>query len=297
LVSGIETDGGVLVFLYGDALFRGEVDSFTHVTQEGRRYVDIGPLSGFISNMKSSRKSRLDIDEIASSMHFDLINVYDKMYKKYGPQIVNLSNQVVDINRKEYYNLPNGKDNHVNNNFSLVYQGNMKMNKVFSGSGNVKDKSIMFEMFMRLMRSILDSSEYRNTPLGAVAKEFNKIKSKMISDYLDGSERVLSSDEMYRKLLFASGSGFGDREGFYDESIMNNFRIDAVYVDYQIDRVDDQIERFRAGAAREGITDQKFIDFISNKMISRSLMISKVKEAQQHFRQKMGIVSPRVARG
>lgn len=281
LIGGIETDGGVLVILQGDVLLRSDFDAFTHVTEEGRRLVWMGENSQFIQNLTNDEDLLVIISRNASEFQRQLYRLYETIMKKYRVQFAQFVYDFIDSGVKEYFSSKAPNDGSPRLFDDKMFQ--KLVDGIQSSTSPLGDK-IQYVMSMSKIVRKMQKMKFPSNLKGAadnMIKKFNKAKSGFIADYIDGTEKILKDNDMFRQLFFMSGFPSDGARVEYDELVITNFEVRYVYIDYGSPNlhIEDIKAKFIKNSTNRG-RDKKFIDFVASKLIDNETLKRYIKEAK-----------------
>lgn len=230
VLKGVETEGGIVMEVNGSLDSYFSFDAFTMIAKGGRRYLEVGPETDFGSQVIYYNKLNYgneisnDVRKRIQNLQKDLIELRDSVFFR----------NIIPIVKKVYPSLNVTR----NDDLELMIR---KIKKEESG--------------LRQIRS-LTTIEIDETVNGLIRSlnGFGSAASKLIKEYMDGSEKILEKDE-YKRLLIQPVRG-ETGGSTYDEGVMSNFKIKKMhfyrspYVDERDDEeyiyssVKDDIEKF-----------------------------------------------------
>jgi hypothetical protein len=252
--DGIETSGGIVLELRGDVLLRSHTDAFTKRVTGGRRIVPISAgkyKSEYISmliTLLTDDSAKLWVDRTSTMLQTDLQGLIRDIFKREIPKL----NDMYD---KYLKSTPD--DPVVRGSEMVVMLGVIRDTFLKEKWETLGEMLMSVKKRMKNPQSIDMSDKVFVGPLKNLPRFFGNMLSSMVQQYMDGMEKILSSNEDYRKMLVSTE--FITNSSSYDELVMNNFKIVAIAT---------------ASAKSDFEMDKEFvIEHLKKKMVLSSIRI------------------------
>ena len=213
LMKGVETSGGVIAELKGtvDVYFTG--DAFTARTKGGRRTVLIGDMlfrrSVVDSYLAYGKEVGDYIEKLMVELQQKLIDLYTDVMNKY----------VLPFIKKVYYEIDHDK---------LYFYETEKKMKTY------REWETAWSAIQFLAVTRDDELGFDSDDISSFIRYYDKngkIMQKIVKDYMDGMERIISENPEYKKIFLMP---YKDTEKFgnisYDEAIMSDFEVQKLHV-------------------------------------------------------------------
>jgi hypothetical protein len=213
LYAGIETSGGMAVELEGTALLRSPADAFTARLKGGRRSVPVSADSDFFKAMGGTLPNEVfdKVEDSVIALNRELVGLIVDSFRVHTKWFETTLKQMEEDED------PKIKELGLKNSITLY------LNDILI---SIKANSMPMGHLMDQIRKTLEDGSSAGSQLYAKArKELGVIMQSIVKNYMDGMEKILASDKSYKMIIM---SPITDVKKYYDEVVLNKFRIKAL---------------------------------------------------------------------